>query len=145
MTTTIQRPVLIFHGPQGIGPVVEGQAIVSRQGFNARYDLDPEHGTFSRPDHDHFGKSPAGKIYIFTTPKGGIATSWALLNLHTQRLAPLGLVCLRANPVVAQGIVLSGLSLMDRLDHDPTRCIQSGDWIRLHPSQGTVEILSTQD
>jgi predicted aconitase with swiveling domain len=103
--------------------------------------LDQNNGTFSRPDHDHFGESPAGKIYIFTTPKGGIATSWALLNLRTKGLAPLGLVCLRANPVVAQGVVLSGLSLMDRLDNDPTQCIHSGDWIRLNPCLGTVEIL----
>jgi len=141
MTQRTQRPALIFHGPKGIGPVVEGRAIVSRQGFNARYDLDQNNGTFSRPDHDHFGESPAGKIYIFTTPKGGIATSWALLNLRTKGLAPLGLVCLRANPVVAQGVVLSGLSLMDRLDNDPTQCIHSGDWIRLNPCLGTVEIL----
>ena len=138
MTQPTQRQL---RGPQGIGPVVEGEAIVSRQGFNARYDLDRVKGVFSRPDHDHFGASPTGKIYVFSTPKGGIATSWALLDLRTRGLAPLGLVCQRANPVVAQGAVLSGISLMVRLDEAPPQCIKTGDWIRLNPGSGLIEIL----
>ena len=130
-----------LHGPAGLGPMVEGQAIVSRQGFNARYDLDRERGIFSRPEHDLVGASPAGKIYVFATPKGGIATSWALLDLRSRGLAPLALVCRRANPVVVQGAVLSGIPILDRLELDPTEHIRTGDWIRLTPSMGLLEIL----
>ncbi|MGB3068359.1 MAG: DUF126 domain-containing protein [Ottowia sp.] len=137
MTRVAKRQL---QGPPGYGLAVEGEAIVSRQGFNARYDLDRVRGVFSRPDHDHFGRSPAGKIYVFSTPKGGIATSWALLDLRTRGLAPLGLICRRANPVVAQGAVLSGIPLMDRLEEDPAEHIQTGDWIRLNPSLGLIEI-----
>lgn len=132
---------LQLTGARGWGPVVEGQALVSGQGFNARYDLDRDQGVFSRPDHDHYGASPAGKIFVFTTPKGGIATSWALLDLRLRGLAPLGLVCRRSNPVVVQGAVLSGLPLMDGCDQDPTECIQTGDWVRLSPHLGLIEIL----
>lgn len=128
-------------GPPGFGPAVEGIAIVSAQGFNARYDLDRERGVFSRPGHDHYGESPAGKIYVFSTPKGGIATSWALLDLRERGLAPLGLVCRRANPVVVQGAVLAGIPFLDRLDLDPVGAIRTGDRIRLDPAAGTLDIL----
>jgi predicted aconitase with swiveling domain len=131
-----------LKGGRGWGPVVEGQALVSCQGFNARYDLDRVSGAFSRPDHDHCGASPAGKIFIFTAPKGGIATSWALLDLQKRGLAPMGLVCRRSNPVVVQGAVLAGLPLIDSLPEDPTQCIQTGDWIRLVPHAGGIEVLS---
>jgi predicted aconitase with swiveling domain len=130
-----------LRGPVGFGPTVEGIAIVSTRGFNARYDLDRANGTFSRPDHDHCGASPAGKIFVFTTPKGGIATSWALLDLLERGLAPLGLVCRRANPVVVQGAVLAGIPFMDRLDPDPVAALHSGDRIRLNPAAGTLQIL----
>lgn len=132
---------LLLQGPAGLGPTVEGIAIVSTHGFNARYDLDRANGTFSRPDHDHFGASPAGKIFVFSTPKGGIATSWALLDLRERGLAPIGLVCRRANPVVAQGAVLAGLPLMDRFDQDPVVALRSGDHIRLDPTAGTLQVL----
>lgn len=125
----------------GFGPSVEGEAIVSRQGFNARYDLDRDQGVFSRPGHDHFGLSPAGKIYIFTTPKGGIATSWALLDLQQRGLAPLALVCQRANPVVIQGAVLAGMALLDRFDQDPVQFVRTGDRVRLTPATGLLQIL----
>jgi len=130
-----------LQGPPGCGPVVEGFAIVSHQGFNARYDLDRERGVFARPGHDQLGASPAGRIYVFTTPKGGIATSWALLDLKERGLAPLGLVCRRANPVVVQGAVLAGLPLLDRLDADPVEALRTGDRVRLDPARGTLDIL----
>jgi predicted aconitase with swiveling domain len=129
-----------LQGATGIGEMVEGYAIVSRQGFNARYDLDPVTAIFSRPEHDLFGCSPTGKIYVFATPKGGIATSWALMDLRSRGLAPLGLLCRRANPVVVQGAALADLPLIDRLEPDPTEHIQTGDWIRIHPTLGLVEI-----
>ena len=131
-----------LQGPPGIGPVVEGVAIVSHQGFNARYDLNRVSGVFSRPEHDHFGASPAGKIFFFSTPKGGIATSWALLDLQNRSLAPIGLVCRRANPVVAQGAALAGMALLDRLDPDPLALVQTGQWVRLTPASGLLEVFA---
>jgi uncharacterized protein len=136
----MERPPKRLQGPPGLGPMVEGRAIVSKHGFNARYDLNRVSGVFSRPEHDHFGASPAGKIFFFSTPRGGIATSWALLDLQSRSLAPIGLVCRRANPVVAQGAALSGMALLDRLEPDPLLHVQTGDWVRLTPASGLLEI-----
>lgn len=135
------QPVLALQGPSGFGTPVEGEAIVSTQGFNARYDMDRTNGTFSRPGHDLFGLSCVGKIFVFATPKGGIATSWALLDLKHRGLAPLALVCRRANPVVVQGAVLAGISIIDRLDQDPSQTICTGDWIRLDPARGELLVI----
>lgn len=129
-----------LRGPCGVGEAIEGEAIVSSQGFNARYDMDRSTGLFSRPEHDLFGQSVVGKVFVFATPKGGIATSWALLDMCQRQLAPVGLLCRRANPVVVQGAVLAGLPLMDRLELDPVSEIRTGDWVRLNPVIGEVSI-----
>ena len=39
----------------GIGPKVEGVALVAHDNFSARYDLDRIKGVFSRPQHQLFG------------------------------------------------------------------------------------------
>jgi hypothetical protein len=69
-------PSIVLTGPPGLGPIVAGEALVSGQGFSARYDL----------------------------------------NRRT------------------------GLSLLHRLKPDPTTAIQTGDWLRLDPGAGTVQI-----
>ena len=48
----------------GIGPRVEGEALVAKDNFSARYDLDRLQGTFSRPDHALAGQSYVDRILV---------------------------------------------------------------------------------
>ena len=66
---------IVLHGHPGVGPAVEGEALVSRHGFSARYDLNRAVGTFSRESHDLYGRSVVGKILVHTTAKGGVSTA----------------------------------------------------------------------
>lgn len=136
-----RAPIIVLAGPAGVGPAVEGEALVSAQGFNARYDLDRARGIFSRAAHDLYGQSCAGRILVFASAKGGIATSWALLDLKTRGLAPAGLVFRETNPVMVQGAVLANIPLLHRLEPDPVTTIRSGDRVRLVPHEGRIEIL----
>lgn len=133
-------PDLVLRGPPGVGPVVEGEALVSRHGFSARYDLNRKTGVFSRETHDLYGQSVIGKILVHTTAKGGVATAWALYEMRARGTAPLGLLFSTTNPIMVQGAVLAGLPLLHRLEPDPVTSIQSGDWLRVDPAAGTVEV-----
>ena len=104
--------------------VANREALVSRHGFSARYDLNRKTGVFSRESHDLFGQSIVGKILVHTTAKGGVATAWALLDMRAQGTAPLGIIFQLANPIMAQGAALADLPLMDRLDPDPLAVIE---------------------
>jgi hypothetical protein len=131
----------VLRGPAAVGPVVEGEAIVSRHGFSARYDVDRDRGVFSREAHDLYGQSLVGKILVCTTAKGGIATSWMLLDMVQRGTAPLAILFQQTNPVMVQGAVLAGVAMLHRLDPDPVTTIRTGDWLRVDPAQGTVEVL----
>ena len=41
----------IFHARAGMGRKLQGRALVAKDGFSARYDLDRIKGVFSRPEH----------------------------------------------------------------------------------------------
>lgn len=133
--------VMVLHGPAGVGPVIEGEALVSHQGFSARYDLDRDRGVFSREAHDLYGQSLVGKVLVCTTAKGGIATSWMLLDMARRGMAPLAILFQMTNPVMVQGAVLAGIPLLHRLVPDPVASIRTGDRVRVDPARGTVEIL----
>ena len=131
---------IVLRGHPGIGPRVEGEALVSQQGFSARYDLNRKIGVFSRETHDLYGPSIVGKILVHTTGKGGVATAWAFLDMRAQGTAPLAIIFQLANPIMAQGAALADLPLMDRLDPDPLAVIDSGDWLIVDPPAGEVRV-----
>ena len=131
---------LVLTGHPGVGEVVEGEALVSAEGFSARYDLDRSTGTIARKSHPLYGRSIAGKVLVCPLAKGGFATSWALLDLKSRRLAPVAMLFGWANPVMVQGAVLAGVALMDRLSPDPVAVIRTGDRVRVDPRAARVEV-----
>ena len=135
-----RTPDLELQGPPGVGARVTGEALVSESGFSARYDLDRERGFFSRPTHDLYGQSYVGKVLVFPTAKGGIATSWMLAEMASRNLAPLALVFASTNPVMVQGAVLANLPLMAWPEPDPVHSITTGDRVELDPPTGRIRI-----
>ena len=133
-------PDLVLTGSSGVGPAVEGEALVSAHGFSARYDLNRKTGVFSRETHDLYGRSIIGKILVHTTAKGGVATAWALYEMRAAGTAPLGLLFSTTNPIMVQGAALADLPLMHRLEPDAASAIRSGDWLRVDPGAGRVEV-----
>ena len=59
------------------GPVVEGEALVSEEGFSPRYDLDRWTGLITKHGHKLEGLSIVDKVCFFPTAKGGIAAGWS--------------------------------------------------------------------
>jgi hypothetical protein len=134
--------VVILRGHPGTGPDVEAEALVCQDNFSARYDVNRRTGVFSRETHELYGVSLVGKICLFNTAKGGVATAWALLDMKQRGIAPAALVFRAANPIMVQGAVLAGIPIMDRLEPDPLAAVKTGDRLRVRPSEGIVELLS---
>jgi hypothetical protein len=127
----------------GIGPTATGRALVAGDNFSARYDLDRIKGVFSRPTHALYGESYVGKVLVFNTAKGGVATAWMLRDMIQRGLAPRALVCNRVNPILAQGAAFADMALVDRFDGgDITTLIRSGDDLRIEPSRGLVVVMN---
>ena len=127
----------------GIGPDVEGEALVAIDNFSARYDLDREKGIFSRPQHALFGKSYKDKILVFNTAKGGVASAWMLYEMKARGIAPKAILFNTANTILAQGAALALMPMCDRfVDGDVTTLIRSGQILKVRPSAGEVELVT---
>lgn len=131
---------IVIYGHAGIGPRVEGVALVAADNFSARYDLDRIRGVFSRPQHKLFGQSYVGKVLVLNAAKGGVATAWMMRDMASRGMAPLALLLNFANPIMAQGAAFAGVPLIDRFAEDVTRAIRSGDRVTVDPANGRVAI-----
>lgn len=132
---------IVLRCHRGIGPTVSGTALVARDNFSARYDLDRKSGVFSRPTHKLAGQSYVGRILVLNEAKGGVATAWMLHDMKERGIVPLALVFNRVNPIVAQGAAFAGVALVDRFEGDVTDLFHTGDRLRIDPGAGVVEIL----
>ena len=122
------------------GPTVEGEALVMREGFSPRYDLDRWTGVISRIGHSAEGQSIKDRILIIPTVKGGVAAGWAFFDLLHKGIAPLGLVFGKLNPVMVQGAVLAKMPIAEGWSAAMSE-VRSGDRLRLTPSLKRIELL----
>ena len=127
----------------GIGPKVEGIALVADDNFSARYDLDRIKGVFSRPQHKLFGQSYKDVILVLNTAKGGVATAWMLYEMTSRKVAPKAILLNQANTILVQGAALANMAMVDRFDKgDVTKLIETGDHLVVDPQAGQVEVNS---
>jgi predicted aconitase with swiveling domain len=133
----------ILRCHRGIGPHAIGTALVADDNFSARYDLDRKEGVFSRPSHKLYGQSYAGKILVFKTAKGGVASAWMLREMVERGIAPKALIFDTVNPILAQGAAFGNLTMVDRFEEGGVCTLfQTGDELKINPGNGTVTILN---
>jgi predicted aconitase with swiveling domain len=130
-----------FRARQAMGDIVRGTALVARDGFSARYDLDRVRGIFSRPDHKLNGQSYVGKVLVLDTAKGGVASAWMLNEMTSRGVMPLALVFNSVNPILVQGAALAGLPMLAGFDEDITAAIPDGSQVEVDPRGRVLTVL----
>jgi predicted aconitase with swiveling domain len=123
------------------GKAVEGEALVSGEGFSPRYDLDRWSGVITKPGHELEGVNIRDKIMFFPTAKGGVAAGWAFHDIRSKGFAPKALVFGVTNPVMVQGAVFAGMTITEGWSRDPRSCIRTGDRVRVDPASKSIVVL----
>ena len=124
----------IFHAAAGMGAKVEGRALVAKDGFSARYDLDRIRGVFSRPQHKLVGENYVGRVLVLDAAKGGVATAWMLYEMQSRGVMPAALVLNAVNPIMAQGVALADFTMISGFDCDITAAIPNGAEVEIDPN-----------
>jgi uncharacterized protein len=137
----VSAPLATIQVERAAGPVVEGEAVVSPEGFSPRYDLDRWTGLISKPGHKLEGTSIKDKICFFPTAKGGIAAGWAFYDIKHKGIAPKAIVFGVTNPVMVQGAVFADIAITEGWSQPPAEVIRTGDWVRVDPARKVIELL----
>ena len=116
----------IFYARAGMGAKTRGKALVAKDGFSARYDLDRVRGVFSRPEHKLAGQSYRERVLILDAAKGGVATAWMLHEMKARGVVPAALVLNAVNPIMVQGAALADFTMISGFDVDITAMIPNG-------------------
>lgn len=141
---SVQRKSPAIKVKRAFGPVVEGEAVISTEGFSPRYDLDRWSGMITKPGHALEGTSIKDKILFFPTAKGGIAAGWAFYDIKHKKIAPKAFIFGVTNPVMVQGAVFAGITITEGWSREPSVTIKTGDVVRVDPKRRTIEVVKRQ-
>lgn len=122
-----------FRARHAIGAPVQARALVAADNFSARYDLDRITGTFSRPGHKLAGRSYGGRVLVLNAVKGGVATAWMLFEMRARGAVPAAFIFNSVNPILVQGAVFAGVTLISGFDLDITTAIPDGAMVAIEP------------
>ena len=124
----------IFYATAGMGAKRQGHALVAKDGFSARYDLDRVRGIFSRHDHKLAGESYIGRVLVLDAAKGGVATAWMLREMKARGVVPEALVLNAVNPIMVQGAALADFTMISGFECDITEAIPNGAFVEVDPT-----------
>jgi uncharacterized protein len=131
-----------FVARHAIGKPVRGTALVARDGFSARYDLDRIAGVFSRPAHQLAGQSYVDRILVLDTAKGGVASAWMLHEMAARGVVPLAIVFNTVNPILVQGAAFADIAMLAGFDIDITGAVPHLATVEVDPQRRLLRVLS---
>jgi uncharacterized protein len=123
-----------FTAQAAMGRRVRGRALVAKDGFSARYDLDRTAGTFCRPEHKLAGQSYVGRVLVLDAAKGGVATAWMLHEMQARGVMPAALVLNAVNPIMVQGAALAEFTMISGFATDITQAVPDGALVEVDPA-----------
>jgi uncharacterized protein len=106
----------------------EGQALVTTQPISFYGGVDPNTGIVLEKGHELQGQSVKGKILVFPQGKGSTVGSYTLYRMKKNDTAPLGMINIECETIIAVGAIISEIPCVDKIDISK---IKTGDKIQI--------------
>lgn len=117
----------------------QGEVLLSRDPISFLGSVDPETGVIVEEGHALEGKSMRGKVLVFPHGKGSTVGSYVMYQLKKNGAAPVAIINLETEPIVAVGAIISEIPLVDLLEKSPYEVFKDGELVRVDGDGGYVE------
>ncbi len=115
-----------------------GKALVSSEGISFFGGVDPKTGIVVEKGSPIEGKCIAGAVLVFPRGKGSTVGSYVLLQLAKNGKAPVAIINLEAEPIIAVGAIISKIPMVDKLEGSAYEKLKDGMEIEVDGSSGKI-------
>jgi len=116
-----------------------GLALVTAQPISFFGGFDSKSGLIIEKGHDLKGEKATGKILVFSRGKGSTVGSYIIYAMKKMGTAPVAMINIETEPIIAVGCILAEIPLVDKLDKNPVKHIKTGDLVEVFADKGVVE------
>jgi len=132
---------IILNGRKVVRGKTSGFAVVCAEPISFNGGVDPATGIMTEEEHSIKGVNIAGKILVFTTGKGSTGGSNRIYDMADRKTAPIALIMVNAEPITTIGAIMADIPVVDRFDRDPTKVIETGDYVEIDADNGVVKVI----
>jgi predicted aconitase with swiveling domain len=127
-----------------IGGVGVGDAIVSHEPI-CFYLTDPKTGVVRENTHELAGQNIANKVLVFPSGKASsVVQIDGLFKLVQHGLAPKAMIVKEVETVLVVSAFIAKVPLVDRLEKDPFKAINTGDLVKVDADKCVVTVTRTR-
>jgi predicted aconitase with swiveling domain len=138
---------IILHGRGIVGGVAEGKALVSKDPIVWSHGVDPSTGKIDDVRVGVNGETIKNRVFVYPYGKGSTSGSTWMLETIRCGNGPLAIINKETEMIIAIGAILGDVlyrkktPVVDRLDQDPLKEIETGDLVRVNGDRGIVEVI----
>lgn len=122
----------------------EGEVILTKDPLSFLGGVNPEKGIVVDSKHELYNKSIAGKVLVIPSGKGSTVGSYVLFQMAKNKTAPLAIVALEAEPIIATGAIMAGIPMVDQPEEEILDTLHTGDIIAVDADSGFIKILKQE-
>ncbi len=116
-----------------------GELLVSNKTISFLGGVNPETGEVIDPNHDLKGQSIKDKILFIPGGKGSTVGSYVIYQMKKNNTAPKAIICLKAEPIIATGAIMSNIPMVDSLSS--TEELKTGLNVEVDCDNNQIKIL----
>lgn len=117
-----------------------GFALVTTEPVSFFGGLDAKTGRIIEKSHELEGENVTNRVFVFPYGKGSTVGSYIIYAMKKNGVAPSAIINIETEPIIAAGCVLAGIPLIDKLEENPLKTIQTGDFVKVLADMNIVEI-----
>ncbi|NYB27141.1 MAG: DUF126 domain-containing protein [Methanobacteriaceae archaeon] len=119
---------------------VNGPVLLTKDALSFLGGVNPETGVITDPNHELYGKKISEKVLVIPSGKGSTVGSYIIYQMYKNNTAPLGLVALEAEPIIATGAIMAGIPMVDHPQEPIYDILVDGDMVGLDADNGLLKI-----
>lgn len=119
---------------------VNGPVLLTKDALSFLGGVNPETGIITDPNHELYGKKISEKVLVIPSGKGSTVGSYIIYQMYKNNTAPLGLVALEAEPIIATGAIMAGIPMVDHPQEPIYDILVDGDMVGLDADNGFLKI-----
>ncbi len=120
-----------------------GEVIVTQDPLSFLGGVNPEKGTIIDPGHGLYGKNISGKILVLPAGKGSTVGSYVIFQMAKNKTAPLAIISLNAEPIIATGAIMAGIPMVDQPNVNILDILREGDIVEVDADSGIIILLNS--
>lgn len=120
---------------------VKGPVLLTNDPLSFLGGVNPETGIITDSHHELYGKNISKKILVIPSGKGSTVGSYIIYQMYKNDTAPLGLIALEAEPIIATGAIMAGIPMVDQPQKPLFKLLKNGDIVDLDADAGVIKIL----